>query len=93
MNKRMTYKREWLNPPTSSDSGAISYCYGHDYNYYQSDMTIWDCSRKITLDFGFTLGKRKEQSARIKKINILIKALIEMRDAMVNADKKENTGG
>jgi hypothetical protein len=88
----ITYRRAWLNPLKSRDSGAIAYSYGPSYEYFESEFTMWDCSRKITLDFGFTLGKRKPQQERIKKLNIIIDALTEIRDAIENTNK-ENTSG
>ena len=78
-------KRFWLNPKKHSDSGAIHY-YVSGYQgdpYVDASLTVWDCSRKTTLDFSF----HDEQSAkqRAKKIDMLINALQEMKEAMGKA--------
>jgi hypothetical protein len=94
--KYFTYvcKRKWLNPAISSDSGAISYIVEDDYNAeVYASLSLWDCGRKVTLDFSFNATDPKQSQERAKKINLLIESLIEMRDAMGEAfnDKANNT--
>jgi len=90
MSKQKTYinKRYWLNPKSVYNSGAISYSvksYPEDEydDSVESELSIWDCSRKITLDFSFyTLEGSKVVS---KKIERLINSLEEIKLALGKA--------
>lgn len=84
MTKYYLNKRKWLNPIRHEDSGAVHYSvYNGDYGWVDADLTIWDCSRKITLNLGFSNPTEAKQ--RAIKINSLIKALEEMKKAMGEA--------
>ena len=80
--KNFTRGRKWLNPPTHADTGAVQwyvdYWYGVD-----SEVTIWDCSRKIRLSFGGETKKDIQQ--RVKKLDILINALEDVKKNIVAA--------
>ena len=89
MSKQKTYinKREWLNPKDVYNSGAISYAVtsyiGGDDDSVDGELTIWDCSRKVTLDFSFyTLKGSKVVS---KKIDKLINSLQDIKEALGDA--------
>ena len=75
--------RSWLNPNKNSDTGAVQWYV--EYNDYgpQCQFSIWDCSRKISLDFSFYNEKGANQ--RAKKIDILVKHLLLMKKEMGDA--------
>jgi len=89
--KKILNKRKWLNPLSSCDSGAVEYyvevC---DYGYVEAGITVWDCSRKTTLDFGF--GSEKYAKQRAQKIQILIDSLEEMKRGLAKAYELEAEG-
>ncbi len=76
-------KRKWLNPKGSCDSGAIHYSVQSEYNYVDSSLYIWDCSRKVGLAFGFS--NERSAKIRLRKVNMIIEALEEMKEAMGKA--------
>lgn len=73
------YKRKWLNPKTHSDLGAIKYKVHHDggTGWVAAEVDIWDCGRKITLDFD--CHNKRDAKNRTKKLDILIESLQEMK--------------
>lgn len=75
--------RKWLNPIGGCDSGAIQYSVSSEWQYVDADMDIWDCSRKIGLTFSF--GNEKDAKIRLNKINNIISALEDMKEAMGKA--------
>ena len=75
--------RKWLNPKGRCDSGAIQYSVHSEFQYVESNMDIWDCSKKIGLTFSF--GTKKEAKIRLNKIDKIISALEEMKIAMGKA--------
>ena len=75
--------RKWLNPIGGCDSGAIQYSVHSDYGYVEANMDIWDCSKKAQLTFSFE--DEKSAKIRLKKINILISSLEDMKKAMGKA--------
>jgi len=85
MSKVYLSGRKWLNPENHNDSGAIQYKVDSGYGYIDCNFEIWDCSRKVALHFGFENEKQAKQ--RAYKVDILIKALQEMRVAMGRAYK------
>lgn len=78
-----TSKRLWLNPKNSEDTGAVHWNVCADSYYLSGDFSIWDCSRKITLNFG--IYNEKDAIDRAKKINMLIESLEAFRDALGKA--------
>jgi len=90
MDKMYLSKRLWLNPKASSDSGALQYevsiekGYIDDkYRYLSANLDIWDCNRRISLDFGFDSDKSAKE--RDKKISLMITALQEIKQALGKA--------
>lgn len=73
------YKRKWLNPKDSSDSGMVSYKVHHDEgsSWISAELGLWDCNRKITLDFD--CGNYEQAKNRAIKLDILIESLQEMK--------------
>lgn len=79
MKKKLS-KRKWLNSLNSPDTGAVQYHGYYDQYSMNIDMTIWDCSRKISLDF--SLYEDGDYKERLKKIRILKESLQEIEDYM-----------
>lgn len=83
--------RQWLNPERHDDTGMFAWFveYERDENdSYPSDwveaaLDIWDCSRKVSLNFGFSNEKQAKQ--RAEKIDMLITALQDMKKVMAEA--------
>ena len=84
MSKQIYYtnQRHWLNSINHHDSGAVHFKVSRDsdYKWVDASFTVWDCSRKITLDFNFE--DNQEAQHRAEKIDILIEALYDMRKAL-----------
>jgi len=84
MNKPIHNVRRWLNPKDHSDSGMLHVMVDVDddpeYPYVGVDFTIWDCSRKVTLDFSFCTMKEAKQ--RAEKIDLLIQELTNLKAVM-----------
>jgi hypothetical protein len=81
------YKRVWLNPPSMGDSGAYSHKievekYKEHINI-EATISLWDCSRKIVLDF--SVWNKGDKKQRLKKIDVLIQHLSEFRDQLDEA--------
>jgi len=72
-DKLLLNKRQWLNPVGHNDSGAISSKVEFHQNGVSADVSIWDCSRKITLSFCYYGEVQARQ--RVKKIDALIQHL------------------
>ena len=81
--KVLLSKRAYLNPKDHSDNGLIqSKVSVDDYNI-DGSVSIWDCSRKITLDFD--VHNHKDAAIRAKKLDIIIDHLQEVKKAMGEA--------
>jgi len=84
-------KRKWLNPKSSPDTGAVSYTLtvekGDNWFVGNSDLSIWDCSRKIVLDISFY--NKREWKQRIKKLNTLIESMEELREYVIATGEVE----
>lgn len=76
------YKRKWLNPKDSSDSGMIQYNVHHDEGtgWISAEFSVWDCGRKIVLDFDCDSDRTAKN--RAKKLDILIASLLEMKEEL-----------
>lgn len=77
--KEKTYvkKRKWLNPIGHWNTGAISYAVVGDKYSVDVDLSIWDCSRKISLDL--SVSDEKDAKNVNEKINILIESLLDIK--------------
>ena len=55
---------------------------------WQDDISvaISDCDRKVTLDFGFTRGDRKQISTQLKKMDKLLEILEVAHNHLLEAD-------
>ena len=86
-------KRKWLNPKRSNNSGAVQWGAELDYGYLNMDMGIWDCSRKIVLDFGF--GTENGRQVVLTKIAIMQEALNDLKWTAqhVELDDETETSG
>jgi len=86
--KIYTKGRKWLNPVDSHNSGAIQYKVSADKPWKEGQLdifaglSIWDCSKKISLDF--SVCEVKDAIKVAKKIQILQDAL---QDIKVNLGK------
>jgi hypothetical protein len=78
MTRKKMAKRVWLNPLSSDDTGAIQAKGKYDEYWIDLSVDVWDCSRKITLDFS-VLGP-KSYKERIKKLDNLITLLEECKN-------------
>jgi len=78
--KKFLSIRKWLNPKDSADSGMVTAHVTASYGIVDSSLTIWDCARKITLDFGFYDEKAAVQ--RAQKLDLLIDTLQQMKAQM-----------
>lgn len=77
-----------LNPPSSPDTGIVKVTsnLSRDLTDWDIELTIWDCSRKITLDFSVWGGlNARTINARLKKLNKLRKALDLVEDRLNEA--------
>ena len=77
-------KRFWLNPKDHSDTGMVSWKVDGDKYGCEGTFTIWDCSRKVSLNFW--CESEKEAIQRVDKIDKLIEALQEFKQAMEEAE-------
>jgi hypothetical protein len=83
--------RKWLNPHRHDDTGMFSWFVEYESDleeHYPTDwvdasLDVWDCSRKASLNFGFSNEKQAKQ--RAEKIDMLITALQDMKKAMAEA--------
>ena len=80
-------KRKWLNPKRSSNSGMITWGAELDYQYLTMDMGIWDCSRKVVLDFGF--GTETGRAVVLKKLSIMEEAIKDLQWTAEHIDLDE----
>jgi len=78
--KKFLSIRKWLNPKDSADSGMVQAFVASSYGCVDSSLTIWDCSRKITLDFSFY--DEKSAAQRAQKLDLLIDAMQQMKAKM-----------
>jgi hypothetical protein len=87
---KLLSKRKWLNPKDHNDTGLIAYSVltdeGDEWASVDAFLDIWDCSRKISLNFCFDNDKQAKN--RAKKIDYMISALEEMKEAMAEAYDK-----
>ena len=81
--KKFLAKRKWLNPINSSDTGMIATEVLADDFCVGGVVDIWDCSRKITLDFN--VYSKGDLSQRKKKLRIMIEMLEDVYDTMDKA--------
>ena len=79
-------KRKWLNPKDHDDNGWISYSVKYDYGN-SAEFMIADCSRTISLNF--SSYNKNDFSKRAAKVDALIDALTEFRDALGEAWRYE----
>lgn len=90
MDKNFGHARKWLNPANDEDTGAISWSVVADgHNDIDAGISIWDCNKKITLNFDAWNDKRHID--RAKKINTIIEELIKFKDAMAKAYEYNQT--
>lgn len=89
-DKPFWVSREWLNPLGHEDIGAIDMrmeFMGRSCGVY---VNIWDCERKITLDFSFSDDKSYKE--RQTKLELMMKELsmlgTKMKQAKEEVDKR-----
>lgn len=83
--------RDWLNPVDSYHTGLIQHSvessvYKDDEllaNCVDANFDIWDCSRKVSLDFSYSSNESYQQS--LDKVNLLINHLREFKDSLMMA--------
>jgi len=94
MSKKLMLRRKWLNPSSHEDTGHIKAFVSLDTwpvdgvpcHDIEAGFDLADCARKVSLDFG--CKTEVGALARIKKLNILIDTLTEMRDTIDNNKEK-----
>lgn len=90
-DKYTKVNRVWLNPIKSNDDGMCSWEVEGRAGYVDAYFKIWDCSRKVELDFSFSSDPRPLWGASAKeratKLNILINELQKMKKALGEAHK------
>lgn len=76
-------KRDWLNPKSSCDTGAVfsSVCVHKDS--IDADLCVRDCSRSINLDLSVYDKNYKSFAARLRKVDVLIAHLEGLREGLV----------
>lgn len=80
--------RTWLNPLKSDDDGMIKWGVYQDGEFVNAEFAIWDCSRKVSLNFDFSSADVRYNTSgeeRAKKLDLLIKELTDMRKALGEA--------
>ena len=80
-NKIFSRGRKWLNPVTHVDTGAVTWkteVSGEKWADAQGWIQIRDCDRQIVLEFD--VCDQADVVDRTRKLNILIKALTEIRE-------------
>lgn len=77
--------REWLNPIGHPDTGAIEVKVSgnNQSSWVDASVDVWDCGRKISLDFNFNNEKTAQQ--RAEKIDLMIKVLTDTKTALGKA--------
>jgi len=87
--KVYTKARKWLNPMDSHNSGAIQYKVSADKPWKEgmldisAKISIWDCSKKIALDF--SVCEEKDAVKVAKKIQILQDTLQDIKVSLGKA--------
>lgn len=76
-------RREWLNSKSHYDTGAIHSKITADNYSVDGSVSIWDCGRKINLNFD--VYKDKDFKVRIQKIDTLIEHLNLFREGLYDA--------
>lgn len=84
--------RTWLNPKSGSAHCRVE-VESETYGWVSAGLTLADCDRKVTLDFGFCAepktpfdkGVRSLSDAK-KKVVLLAKQLRILENALVQAD-------
>jgi hypothetical protein len=80
--------RRWLNKRGHHSTGLVYASITCDDNYGldNAEFTVGDCSRSVTLDFMSPSWSRDDREKRyaneLHKINTLIEAAIQFRDAL-----------
>lgn len=80
-------KRIWLNPKDSTDTGAIHWQIEQsDDSEIYAAINIWDCGKKVSLNFDCGITSWSTSPAeRAKKIDLMVGALQEFKAAMGKA--------
>lgn len=81
--KYVKRNRLWLNPISSYDTGALEWEVGGSYGSIHGDFAIWDCSKKIVLNFA--ADDLAEARKRAKKVDTLITELQKFKQALGEA--------
>lgn len=75
--------RKFLNPAKSYDTGILEWKVEQYDEGIDATFSIWDCYKKIVLDFN--LHDELTAKQRAKKLQILIDELISFREAIADA--------
>lgn len=85
MDKETTLllKRDFLNPLGHEDSGIMESTVSYDEFFITSSVSIWDCGKKIALEFSiYNIQDAKE---RAQKIHTMIQHLRAVQTALGEA--------
>ena len=76
-------KRKFLNPVGHADSGILEWVVDQYDEGVDAHFSIWDCSRKIVLDFSFYNIRGANQ--RAKKLDLLLEEMSALKEALADA--------
>jgi len=84
MNKY--YSRKWLN---KEGTGFMECSYDDSIGGIWKDASVkfGDCNRMVSLDFG--MGSKKEKTAKLQKISLMIDELIALKKVMEKVEMKK----
>lgn len=91
MYKTVYRDRKFLNPVEGA--AIINFSINHSgfdkkFNRVEIDTQISDCTKSIFLEFSFNPRDQKEYRKRIKKMDLLISSLQNLRTAIVKVNKE-----
>ena len=90
MNKVKKVGRKWLNPSDHEDTGLVAWyvkCRDKDSEWVDANLSIWDCYKKISLDFD--CHATKDLEVRLKKLDLLEEAIAGVRAGLLKAYERE----
>lgn len=91
--KKLLYHRRFLNEGSGTalieTSVEVTGTEDGEYPWMTATVTLADCSRQISLEFGYCMDETGDDSygARMRKINALLTDLHAFRDALIASKK------
>ena len=78
-------KKTWIDPNTSGF--IFTELYHDEDQYYESTLKMADCSRIVQFDT--YISSKKDRRATLKKLNIMINNITELRDAILEIEENK----